>query len=114
MHYVTQIGQGDVNEKRSTTSFVVFLGPCLISWSAKKQAVVSIEYRIQVPINGYGGTVAVELYWLRMLPKGLGIALSHPPTLWCDNLGALSLASNPVFHARIKYVKVDYHFIRER
>ena len=75
---------------------------------------VSIEYRIQVLIHGYGGTVAVELYWFRMLLKGLGIALSHPPTLWCDNLGALSLASNPVFHARIKHVKVDYHFIRER
>ena len=51
----------------------------------------SIESKVL--IHGYGGTVAVELYWLRMLLKGLGIALSHPPTLWCDNLGALSLAS---------------------
>jgi len=41
-------------------------------------------------------------------------ALSHPPTLWCDNLGALSLASNPVYHARIKHIEVDYHFIREK
>jgi hypothetical protein len=58
--------------------------------------------------------VTAELYWFRMLLRDLGISLSSPPTLWCDNASAISLASNPVFHAKIKHIEVNYHFIREK
>uniref|UniRef100_A0A2N9EGZ0 Integrase catalytic domain-containing protein n=1 Tax=Fagus sylvatica TaxID=28930 RepID=A0A2N9EGZ0_FAGSY len=55
-----------------------------------------------------------DLYWVRMLLKDLHVPLSSPPVLWCDNAGALALASNPVFHARTKHIEIDYHFIREK
>jgi len=56
--------------------------------------------------------LATEVYWLCMLLKDLYISLPVPLTVWCDNIGALALASNPVYHARTKYIEVDYHFIR--
>lgn len=55
-----------------------------------------------------------ELFWVQMLLKELCISLYDPPRLWCDNSGALSLASNPVFHARTKHIEIDFHFIREK
>lgn len=55
-----------------------------------------------------------ELYWTRILLQALSIPLSQPPTLWCDNIGALALAFNPMFHARTKHIEVDFHFIGEK
>ena len=48
-----------------------------------------------------------------MLLKDLGVYLYAVPILWCDNVSALAIASNPVFHARTKHIEVDYHFVRE-
>ncbi|KAJ7006845.1 hypothetical protein NC653_006029 [Populus alba x Populus x berolinensis] len=31
-----------------------------------------------------------------------------------QNISAISLASNPVFHSRMKHLQIDYHFVRER
>ena len=36
------------------------------------------------------------------------------PLIWCDNISAFSLASNPVFHARTKHIEIDHHYARER
>uniref|UniRef100_A0A2N9FKJ8 Integrase catalytic domain-containing protein n=1 Tax=Fagus sylvatica TaxID=28930 RepID=A0A2N9FKJ8_FAGSY len=56
-------------------------------------------------------SASAELCWLRTLVKDLGIYLYDPPILWCDNVSALAIASNPVFHARTKHIEVAFHFI---
>jgi hypothetical protein len=49
-----------------------------------------------------------------MLFKELCIPLLSDPLIWCDNVSALALASNPIYHARTKHIEVNYHFIREK
>lgn len=35
-------------------------------------------------------------------------------SLWCDNISAISLALNSIFHGRTKHVEADYHYVREK
>ena len=102
----------DPFDRRSTTGYLVYLGYNPITWSAKMQDTFSHSstksyYRALA-------TTANELSWLRQVLKDLGVFLPTPPKLWCDNVSALAIASNPVFHACTKHVEVDYHFVRER
>ena len=57
---------------------------------------------------------AAELNWLCYLLTDLGFMLSSCPVLYCDNVGATQLCSNPVFHSRMKHIAIDYHFIRDQ
>ncbi|XP_050134493.1 uncharacterized mitochondrial protein AtMg00810-like [Malus sylvestris] len=103
---------GDPNDRRSTTRFVVFLGSNPISWSSKKQQTVSrssteAEYRALA-------TTAAELDWIKQLLTFLHLAIPSSPVLFCDNMSAIALTSNPVFHQRTKHIEVDIHFVRER
>ncbi|KAE8677981.1 hypothetical protein F3Y22_tig00111463pilonHSYRG00127 [Hibiscus syriacus] len=42
----------------------------------------------------------------------LGITLPTPHVIYCDNVGATYLYSNPAFPSRMKHVALDYHFFR--
>lgn len=58
--------------------------------------------------------MAQECAWLTQLMKDLNQPIEDGVTLHCDNLSAVRLAENPVFHARTKHVEVHYHFLREK
>jgi len=91
---------------------VFFLGETLVSWSSRKQKVVSrsstkSEYRALA-------NLAAEIAWTRSLLDEFKLPLPRKPTLWCDNLSAKALASNPVMHTRSKHIEIDVHYIRDQ
>nr|XP_034924377.1 uncharacterized mitochondrial protein AtMg00810-like [Populus alba] len=98
--------------RRSTTGYCTFLGGNLISWCAKKEHTISWS-STEVEYHAMANTTA-ELKWLVFILKDLCITLSSPPILYYDNLSALHMTVNPVFHARSKHIELDYHFVRER
>jgi len=55
-----------------------------------------------------------ELMWIKQVLQELKFCEVQQMQLYCDNQEALHIASNPVFHERIKHIEVDLHFVREK
>lgn len=89
----------------------MFLGTNLISWNAWKQAIVS-RCSTKTKYKALANATA-EVMWIQTLLDELGIHSPKAAHLWCDNIGATYLSANPIFHARTKHIKMDYHFVRE-
>ena len=59
-------------------------------------------------------STAGELHWICSLLSELGVNLLQQLVIFCDNVGAMTLCSNPIFHSCMKQVAIDYHFIRDK
>ena len=99
---------GDADDYVSTNAHIVYLGKSPVSWTAKKQSGVArssteVEYRLVT-------NASAEIRWICNFLSELGIKLTSPYVIYCNNLGATFLCANPVFHSRMKHVALDYHF----
>ncbi|PKI55365.1 hypothetical protein CRG98_024216 [Punica granatum] len=103
---------GNPDDRRSVGGFIIFLGSNPVSYSSKKHRIVA-QSSTESEYKSLANATA-EILWLQSLLQELGVSQCHPPTLWCDNIFAIYLMANPIFHARTKHIEIDYHFVRER
>ncbi|CAL8989132.1 unnamed protein product [Prunus brigantina] len=100
-----------VDDRRSTIGAYIFLGPNLLTWTAKKQSTVS-RFNTETEYRPLANTAA-EIRWFGYLFRELGIPLRSTPCICVDNISAICMAANHIFHARTRHIEIEYHFVRE-
>ena len=93
----------------SISSYSFHMGAGTISWSLKKQYVITlssmeVEYIMQAH-------AAKEALWLQSFLCELRAGSGNPLTINCNNQGVIALVKDNKCHAHTKHMDVWYHFI---
>ena len=102
---------GDIDDRHSTSGNACIMANGAVSWMSKKQPVVALSTAEAEYVSLCFATQ--EAIWLRQLLTDIGQPPADATVIWEDNQAAISLAKNPVSHARTKHIDTRYHFIRE-
>jgi hypothetical protein len=100
---------GDPTDHRSTTGYCFILGTSIISWRSKKQTVVA-RFSTKAEYCALADTTS-KLLWLRWLLQDMSVSLSSATSVYYDNMSAIQIAHNDVFHERTKHIEIDCHFV---
>ena len=98
-------------DRHSISGYSFHIGVGAVSWSSKKQNLVSLssteaEYIAQ-------NHAVREALWLRTFLAEINNRTPDTILLRSDNTGAIDMAKDPKFHSRTKHIDIRYHFIRE-
>jgi hypothetical protein len=102
---------GDVDDCKSTSGYVFLLSGAAVSWSSKKQPVVTLSTTEAEFIAAV--SCACQGIWLRRILEEVKYTQQGPIMLFCDNSSTIKLSKNPVLHGRSKHIDVRFHFLRD-
>jgi hypothetical protein len=101
----------DIDDHRSTTGVLFFLGNNPVTWLSRKQTTVAkssceVGYMVSV-------AMAAQATWLRRLLEEMTCISVPRPIIRMDNTTAIALAKNPILHDRSKHIDIKFHYTRE-
>jgi hypothetical protein len=102
---------GDQNDRKSTSGYVFLMSSGAVSWSSKKQPVVTLSTTEAEFISA--AYSACQVVCLRRILKELCHDQSKSTVVYCDNVSAIKLSKNPVLHGRSKHIDIRFHFLRD-
>nr|GFA59506.1 copia protein [Tanacetum cinerariifolium] len=102
---------GCIDNRKSTTRGIQFLGDKLVSWMSKKQDCTTMS-SAEAEYTALSARYA-QLMWMRTQLQDYGIQYNKIP-LYYDSQYAIAISCNPVQHSRTKHIHTRYHFIKEQ
>ncbi|XP_068666352.1 secreted RxLR effector protein 161-like [Aristolochia californica] len=100
--YIDSDYVGDIDERKNISGYVFMLGSSAVSWSSKKQPVVTLSTTEAKFIAAT--SCAYQAIWIRRILENLSYAQHDSPTVYCDNSSIIKLSKNPVMHGCYKHI----------
>ncbi|GJS82140.1 ribonuclease H-like domain-containing protein [Tanacetum coccineum] len=95
-----------------TSVIVFFLATIFSPGHRRRPHFLSRRSCAEAEYRGVANAVA-ETCWLRNLLRELHTPLATATLVYCDNVSAVYLSSNPVQHQRTKHIEIDIYFVRD-
>ncbi|XP_059599353.1 secreted RxLR effector protein 161-like [Vitis vinifera] len=95
---------GNLEDGKSTSSYVFLLSSGVVSWSSRKQPVVSLSTTEAEFI--VAASCACQAIWLKRVLGKLSQNQGKSTTIRCDNSSAIKLSKNPIMHGRSKHIDI--------
>ncbi|KAM2509975.1 hypothetical protein PS1_034510 [Malus domestica] len=108
--YVDSDYAGDLDGRKSTTSYVFTMAKGPVCWRSILQSSVALS-TTETEYMAVAEAIK-EAIWIHRLIRDLGVDQKQVE-VHCDSQSAIYLAKYQVHHARTKHIDVRYHFVRE-
>ena len=102
---------GCPDDCKSTSGYVFAFGTNFFCWNSQKQKVVAQSSAEAEYVAASDATK--QAVWLRKVLIDLVQTQDAPTVIHCDNMSAIAICNNPVFHGKTKHIKLKFHFLRE-
>ncbi|GKV04614.1 hypothetical protein SLEP1_g16757 [Rubroshorea leprosula] len=99
----------DLDDKKSTSGYIFMLGSGVVSWSSKKQPIVTLSTTEAEYVAAT--SCACQAIWLRRVLEELELNQHEATSIYCDNNSTIKLFGNLILHGRSKHIHVRYHFL---
>lgn len=104
----------DVNDRRSYSGFVLFMGDGAVAWESRKQSVVALSTMEAEYIALCQATKEVCFHRELLNELEFNMYVEYPTKILCDNQGAQFLVKNPTVQKKSKHIDIRYHYVREK
>ncbi|RVW83457.1 Retrovirus-related Pol polyprotein from transposon TNT 1-94 [Vitis vinifera] len=108
--YIDSDMAGDVDNRRSTSDYLMTFSGGVVSWQSRLKKCVALS-TIEAKYIA-AAEACKELLWMKCFMQELGFKQQRY-VVYCDNQSAIHLSKNSTYQARSKHIDVRYHWMRD-
>ena len=102
---------GDKDERKSVSSYQIFLNEALIAWKSKAQSLTALS---SSEAEFYACAEAVkEIPFIAQTLLSMGISVELPVNVWIDNVGAIFMSENQTTSPRTRHMDCRWWFVSD-